>query len=126
MAGALVTSWSNRQATVALSLAETELYAASKATAEFMGMMSLIADLAWEVAAVPEVFKDSGAARAIASRRGLGRTRHIEVKKLWIQDAIEAKKIKIPLAKVKALRDVSILLSRVGALEFASGLSARC
>ena len=137
MAGALVKSWSNRPATVALSSAEAELYAASKATAELMGMVSLMADLAWEVVAVQGVFTNSSEACAIAGRRGLGRTRHIEVKKLWIQDAIEAKKIKIqkvkgvdnpadPLTKLKALRDVSALLSRVGVLEFISGFSARC
>ena len=52
MAGALVKSWSTRQATVALSSPEAELYAASKSTAELMGMVSLMADLAWEVVAV--------------------------------------------------------------------------
>ncbi len=96
MAGALVKSWSDRQATVAVSLAEAELYAASKTTAELMGIVLIMADLAaLEFFAATEAFTDSRAARAIASRRGRGRTRHLEVKEIWMQVAVEAKTVKI-------------------------------
>ena len=96
-----------------------------------------MADLARETPVAPEMFTDSSAARAIASRRGLGRTRHLEVWRIWIQDAIEGKKVQIkrvdglenpadPLTKLKPLRDASVLLSRIGVLEPASAPSARC
>ena len=123
-AGSLLKSWSNRQATVALSSAEAELYAASKTAAELMGIQSLFADLGWTVTAVPELYTDSNAAKAIASRRGLGRTRHLEVRKIWIQSSVEDKKIRIkkvagidnpadPLTKLKNFRDfLSVVVSR--------------
>ena len=123
-AGSLLKSWSNRQATVALSSAEAELYAASKTAAELMGVQSLFADLGWTVTMVPELYTDSNAAKAIASRRGLGRTRHLEVRKMWIQSSVEDKKIRIkkvagvenpadPLTKLKNFRDfLSVVVSR--------------
>ncbi len=82
-----------------------------------------------ETRGAPELFTDSSAAKAIASRRGLGRTRQLEVRKIWIQEAIESKRVQIkrvpgtenpadPLTKLKAFRDAVELLSRVGVKEF--------
>ena len=45
------------------------------------------------------VYTDSSAAKGIASRRGLGKMRHIEVNQLWLQDKVAegiVKVIKIP------------------------------
>ena len=75
--------WSNRQVTVALSSAEAEFYASTKAAVETLGFESLMVDLGWSPS-VNEVLTDSNAARAMASRRGLGKTRHIEVRRLWL------------------------------------------
>jgi hypothetical protein len=128
-AGALLKSWSNRQATVALSSAEAELYAASKTAAELMGIESLFVDMGWKPTVVPELYTDSNAAKAIASRRGLSRTRHLEVRKIWIQSAIEDKRIKIkkvagtenpadPLTKLKSFQDfLAVTMSRAGVAE---------
>ncbi len=49
-------------------------------------MKGLMADLGLEVGA--QVNTDSSAARSIASKRGAGRVRHIEVRELWEQDRI--------------------------------------
>ena len=45
------------------------------------------------------VLTDSSAAKGIASRRGLGKVRHIEVNQLWIQDKVaqgEIELVKVP------------------------------
>ena len=39
------------------------------------------------------MYTDSGAAKGIAPRRGLGKVRHIEVNQLWLQDKVHAGKI---------------------------------
>jgi hypothetical protein len=36
----------------------------------------------------PRINTDASAAKGIASRRGLGKVRHIEVTQLWIQDKV--------------------------------------
>ena len=38
---------------------------------------------------------DSSAAKSFASQRGLGRMRHIEVKDLWLQEAICRSRLKV-------------------------------
>ena len=35
------------------------------------------------------VHTDSSAAKAVASRRGLGKLRHIELKYLWVQELVQ-------------------------------------
>ena len=42
---------------------------------------------------VDEVIIDSSAAKGIASRRGLGKVRHIEVHQLWLQDKVQKKEV---------------------------------
>ena len=39
-------------------------------------------------AGVVVISTDSSSAKSFASRRGLGRMRHIEVKELWLQEAV--------------------------------------
>ena len=48
-----------------------------KASAEALGVQSLAADLGWKLGL--ELYVDSTAAKAIASRLGLGKVRHMEV-----------------------------------------------
>ena len=47
-------------------------------------MQSMMADLG--VTTQVRVWTDSSAANAIASRRGLKKTRHVELKYLWLQE----------------------------------------
>ena len=90
LAGGPVKSWSNRQASPALSSGEAEYYAIVKAAAEALGIQALAADLGWQVRIRLKV--DSSAAKAMASRSGIGKVRHLETKFLWVQDAVSRRR----------------------------------
>ena len=54
-------------------------------------------DLGWKQQV--RIWVDSSAAKSIASRSGLGRVRHVEVRYLWIQEAVREGRVvvaKIP------------------------------
>jgi hypothetical protein len=93
VAGGVIKSWSNRQGSVALSSGEAEFYAAGKAAVEVLGARSLFADLGWS--AKLQICMDAEAARAIASRQGIGKVRHLEVRYLWLQDQVRRGSIKL-------------------------------
>ena len=71
-----------------------------------------------------EVLTDSNAARGMASRRGLGRTRHIDVKRLWLQEVVETRGVHLvrvdgknpgdPLTKLQAYDEMMNLLRMTG------------
>ena len=42
-----------------------------------------------------EIKEDSSAAKGIASRRGLGKLKHIDIKELWIQEKVNLGEVKI-------------------------------
>ena len=85
--GCCVRAWSSTQATIATSSGEAELYALVKASSEGLGFVSVARDLG--VRLRMDLFVDSTAAQAIASRSGLGRTKHVDVKHLWVQEATQ-------------------------------------
>ena len=58
-----------------------------------LGARSLAADLGLVVRLVIQT--DSSAARAIAKRKGLGKTRHLAVCHLWLQDRVGEKEIEV-------------------------------
>ena len=93
VAGGVIKSWSNRQGSVALSSGEAEFYAAGKAAVEALGARSLFADLGWR--ANLQICMDAEAARAIASRQGIGKVRHLEVRYLWLQDQVRRGAIRL-------------------------------
>jgi hypothetical protein len=102
-------SWSSTQTTIALSSAEAELYAMSKCAQQMASLMSIARDFGIELAAV--VHSDATAALGIAYRRGLGgKTRHVKVQYLWIQDAVENKEFEIK--KVGALENPADMLTK--------------
>ena len=84
MGGHMIKMWSKTQATIALSSAEAELYAIVKASAESMGIASLLKDFGIKMKT--HVFGDASAALAIIARRGLGRVRHLDTSYLWVQE----------------------------------------
>ena len=81
-----VKSWSTTQATIALSSGEAEYYGVVKASSIGLGCRALLHDL--HVRFKVHVHTDAEAAKGIASRTGLGRTRHIEVHYLWVQEKV--------------------------------------
>ncbi len=56
------------------------------------GIKSLFGDLGLEMQS--QVNTDSSTARSIASRRGAGRVRHVEVRELWVQDNLNIVKVR--------------------------------
>ena len=83
--GGAIKHWSSTQGSIALSVGEAEYYALVKAAAEGLGIPSLAQDVGIELKL--RLWVDSTTADAIASRIGLGKVRHMEVKYLWAQEA---------------------------------------
>jgi hypothetical protein len=81
-----VTMHSQTQETIALSSGESEFYEIVKAATLGLGMNGLLDDAGVKVKVKVQANTDSSAAKSIASRRGAGRMRHIEVRELWVQD----------------------------------------
>ena len=86
MNGTVIKSWSSTQATTAQSSGEAEFYAVVRAAAEGLGIKTIMEDMGYEVEV--RVHVDSSSAKSIASRTGLGKVRHMEVKFLWVQEAV--------------------------------------
>ena len=123
VSGGVVKTWSTMQATVAQSSGEAEYYAMVRAAAEALGVQSVMRDMGWEIAI--RLWVDSSAAKSMASRIGLGRVRHMEVKFLWLQEAVKERRVevkKVPgtenpadvLTKPKSYGEMAGLLDRVG------------
>ena len=85
-------------------------------------MQSMMADLG--VTTQVRVWTDSIAANARVSRRGLGKTRHVELRYLWLQEVTKSGRVKmrrIPgeqnlanhLTKVKAWHQIETLIRGV-------------
>ena len=101
-------TWSSTQQVVALSSGEAELYAMTKAATESVGILSMMRDFGMEAKAV--VLSDSSAAIGIVSREGIGRTRHINVRHLWLQRKIADKEFSIK--KVDGVSNVADLMTK--------------
>ena len=86
---ATLTAWSRTQQTVSLSSAEAELYALTTGVAEGMVTKHLLQELGHEVILMNHV--DSQSAKAWASKRGLGRMKHVMLKYMHVQDVVEKK-----------------------------------
>ena len=87
-----IKGWSKTQSLVGLSSGESELYAAFKAAAEGLGMLAMLSDIGWQM--MREVWGDASAALGIIHRRGLGKTRHLDIGHLWIQEVAARDKLK--------------------------------
>ena len=93
----VVKSWSTTQNVIALSSGEAEFYGIARGGSIALGIRSIMSDL--DVKGQIRISTDASAAKGIASRRGLGKVRHIEVNQLWIQDKVATGEIM--LCKVK-------------------------
>ena len=79
-------TWASTQSVIALSTGEAEFYAIIKGASQAMGLRSMMNDLGWK--ANIRVLTDATTGKSIASRRGLGKLRHIDVSNLWIQEQV--------------------------------------
>ena len=89
----LIKGWRRMQAVVALSSGEAEYYAIVKGTSEGMGIRGIL----WDMGFVGRisVSTDASAAQGVASRRGLGKVKNIELNQLWVQDRVCRGDVKI-------------------------------
>ena len=93
----LIKSWAKTQATIAKSIAESELYGIVRGTCEAAGFISLADGLGAEVFA--RLHMDATAAQGITDRQGLSKVRHLGVNLLWLQEQLARDKvppIKVP------------------------------
>ena len=93
----LIRTYSKTQATIANNSGESGLYALVRASAEGLGMATLLSDFG---AVDPRVSigMDASAAIGIAQRNGLNKVRHVEVDILWLQEQM-ARRI-LPIGKI--------------------------
>ena len=103
-----IKGWSATQASITLSSAEAELVAMTKATAETMGIMSMIRDLGHDKKGI--VYADSSAALAIADRKGSGKLRHINIRFLWIQE--KERREEVQLRKIKGTMNPADMMTK--------------
>lgn len=101
--------WSKTHALIALSFGESEFYAALKASVDTLGLISLLKDLGYNLSG--EVWADPSAALGISNRRGLGKSRHIEIGFLWVQQIAAEKMLKYH--KVLGAREPSRSLHKI-------------
>ena len=101
-------SWSSTQAIIALSSGEAEFYGVVKASSVGLGCKAMLRDLGVQVSL--NVHTDAEAARGIASRMGLGKTRHIAVHFLWVQERVRNGDLK--LFKVRGEFNPADLMTR--------------
>ena len=92
-----IKSWSSTQTVIALSSGESEFYAIVKGATQALGTQSFLRDLGYEFKV--KIFTDASTGKSIASRRGLGKVRHLDVSQLWIQEKVKAGDIQ--LLKIK-------------------------
>lgn len=83
-----VKDWSKTQN---LEILNSRLYVILKAAAETFGLISRMNDLGWHMSG--EVWGDASAALDIINRRGFGKTKHIDVGLLWIQQIAAQKRL---------------------------------
>ena len=93
----MLKSWSSTQAMVSLSSGEAEFYGVTKAAGIGLGYQALLEDLG--ITFGIRVWTDSSATIGICGRQGLGKLRHIDTRRLWLQQrlregGIELRKIR--------------------------------
>ena len=88
-----LTQWCRGQAVIAISSGEAEYYALVTTISELCGIRSLAQD--WNLDYKLKANVDATAAIGIASRRGLGKLKHVNTIFLWVQERIDQLKIDI-------------------------------
>ena len=93
---ACIKSWARLQQSVALSSAESELYALVEGSREALGARCAVGHiLGHEEAIVPHIYCDSEAAVNISKMEGLRKLRHIDIRACFIQTEVQAGAIKV-------------------------------
>ncbi len=88
-----VKTWSVTQDIIALSSGEAEYYGMVRGAAQGLGALTLLKDMG--VVMKLKLKTDASVAKSIASRRGIGKVRHIEVNQLWLQERVNNGQIEV-------------------------------
>ena len=83
----LIKHWSSTQSLISLSSGEAEYYGCVRAGSHALGIRSMLKDLGVDGKRL-RIKTDASVAKSLASRRGLGGIRHIEVNQLWLQERV--------------------------------------
>ena len=92
-------------------------------SAEGLGIQSLAKDMGHDVKVT--VWTDSDAGRSLASRRGHGKMRHMELRYLWVQEMVKDGRMKVrrvngeenpadQLTKPKSLSEMTPMIGKAG------------
>jgi len=100
--------WSTTQSVISISSGEAEYYACVKAGSTGLGIVHLIGD--FDVKKRLRIKTDASVAKSLASRRGVGGIRHIEVNQLWLQEKVNNGIIEIE--RVKGTSNVADALTK--------------
>jgi len=90
--------WSSTQTLISISSGEAEYYGCVRAASHGMGIQSMLGDLGVTSKRL-RVKTDASVAKSLASRRGLGGIRHIEVNQLWLQEKVNNGTIEVEKVK---------------------------
>ncbi len=104
-------AWSVTQSVQALSSGEAEFYSVLKGAVEAPGLSALAEELGLELR-VPRVGTASTAAKGAASRHGLGKLKHPELKHLWIQELVRARRV-VPVKEVPEVNFADLMTKRL-------------
>ena len=104
-------TWSATQPTIATSSGEAELIAMHDGASRAMGLQTAM----FEMGLAPKlsllrVYTDSSVAKSFVATRGLGRMRHLEVKLLWLQEAVQ--KGRLIVGKVRGTVNIADALTK--------------
>ena len=91
--GGVLKSWSKSQSVIAKSSGEAEFCALNRGLVEALGLRSIAKDMGYDFNI--RVHVDSSAAKAMVSRTGLGKTRHIQVENVWSQDVMRERFVSV-------------------------------
>ena len=106
-----IKTWCSTQGALALSSAEAEFYSMVEGVMRSYGVAGLAEELGMEVKEVGvNLFTDSSAAKAFASRRGVGKMRHMQVRWLWLQEEVRRGRVKV--YKIKGTENPADLLTK--------------
>ena len=90
----MIKAWSTTQHTLAHSSGEAEYVAIVKGSAVALGVRSLLEDFG--VGTMPiRLLTDATTGKSIATGRGLGKTRHIALHLLWVQQRVQNGEIEV-------------------------------
>ena len=108
----VIKTWSTTQSVIALSSGEAEYYGMVKGGSVGLGIQSMMQDMGAvkDVKIGIKIHTDASAAKGIATRKGLGKVRHIEVNQLWLQDKVSQGDIEV--VKVPGDKNIADILTK--------------